>query len=56
MAPQDFDRRDDPDGTVLPGARDGWLWVREFLKLLEQVEREPAGAAQQIVAAAGGRM
>ncbi len=45
------------DGLLVTarGARDGWLWMREFLKLLEQVEREPAGAAQQIVAAAGGR-
>src|SRR5581483_4966427 len=45
------------DGLLVTarGARDGWLWMREFLKLLEQVEREQVGAAGQVVAAAGSR-
>ncbi len=42
------------DGLLVTarGARDGWLWMREFLKLLEQVEGAPAGARQAVPAAA----
>jgi protease I len=34
------------DGLLVTarGARDGWLWMREFLNVLERVERGPAGA------------
>jgi hypothetical protein len=37
------------DGLLVTarGARDGWLWMREFLKVLEQVESAAAGGDQQ---------
>ena len=35
-------------------ARDGWLWMREFLKLLDQVGAAEAGAGQPAAAAAAG--
>ena len=44
------------DGLLVTarGARDGWLWMREYLRLLEQIERAPAGnGAASPVATAG---
>jgi protease I len=36
------------DGLLVTarGARDGWLWMREYLRLLGQVERAPVGAGR----------
>jgi protease I len=43
------------DGLLVTarGARDGWLWMREYLRLLEQIERAPseAGAASPVATA-----
>ncbi|MGH2350265.1 MAG: DJ-1/PfpI family protein [Chloroflexota bacterium] len=41
------------DGRLVTarGARDGWLWMREFLKVLDQVEGAAAGAGQTAGAA-----
>jgi protease I len=44
------------DGLMVTarGARDGWLWMREFLKVLDRVEgAAAAGGAGRVVVAAG---
>jgi protease I len=43
------------DGLLVTarGARDGWLWMREFLKVLEHAQRVTADAAQPVAAGAG---
>jgi protease I len=44
------------DGLMVTarGARDGWLWMREFLKVLDQVEgAAAAGGAGRVAVAAG---
>jgi protease I len=45
------------DGLLVTarGARDGWLWMREYLKLLDQAEAAGAGAAPAAATGEPGR-